>query len=169
MTSAAFRGLAALLLLGALLVADPATAQGAAAPAAHEFSDSLDLVLHWIARAIEIAGIAVIVIGAVAATVTYLRQGGSIGAAGEPHDQYRSSMGRSILLGLEFLVAADIIGTVAIEPNLNNLAVLAGIVLIRTFLSISLEVEIEGHWPWQKRRHRARPPPDDGAVSDPGT
>ena len=66
-------------------------------------------------------------------------------------------------------MAADIIGTVAIEPNLNNLAVLAGIVLIRTFLSISLEVEIEGHWPWQKRRHRARPPPGDGAVSDPGT
>ena len=169
MTSAAFRGLAAIVLLGAWLLANPATAQGAAAPAANEFSDSLDLVLHWIARAIEIAGIAVIVIGAVAATVTYLRQGGSIGAAGEPHDQYRSSMGRSILLGLEFLVAADIIGTVAIEPNLNNLAVLAGIVLIRTFLSISLEVEIEGHWPWQKRRHRARPPPGDGAVSDPGT
>ena len=170
MTSAAFRGLAALLLLGASLVADPATAQGAAAPAAHEFSDSLDLVLHWIARAIEIAGIAVIVIGAVAATVTYLRQGGSIGAAGEPHDQYRSSMGRSILLGLEFLVAADIIGTVAIEPTLNSLAVLAGIVLIRTFLSFSLEVEIEGRWPWQKGRHDAgaRPASGDQAVPGPG-
>lgn len=58
-------------------------------------------------------------------------------------------MGRAILLGLELLVAADIINTVAIDPTLESLAVLAGIVLIRTFLSLSLEVEIEGRWPWQ--------------------
>ena len=77
-------------------------------------------------------------------------------------------MGRSILLGLEFLVAADIIGTVAIEPNLNNLAVLAGIVLIRTFLSISLEVEIEGHWALAEAPPRRRPPPGERPVSDPG-
>ena len=64
-------------------------------------------------------------------------------------------MGRSILLCLEFLVAADIINTVAIEPTLESLAVLAGIVIIRTFLSFSLEVEIEGRWPWQ--RATARP------------
>ena len=61
-------------------------------------------------------------------------------------------LGRSILLGLEFLVAADIIHTVAVDPTLQSLSVLAGIVLIRTFLSFSLEVEIEGRWPWQKRR-----------------
>jgi uncharacterized membrane protein len=54
------------------------------------------------------------------------------------------------LLGLEFLVAADIINTVAIEPTLDSVIVLAGIVLIRTFLSWSLEVEIEGRWPWQR-------------------
>jgi uncharacterized membrane protein len=170
MTWAALRGPALIVLLGASLLADSATAQGAAAPAANEISDWLDLVLHWIARVMEIAGIAVIVIGAVAATFTYLRQRGSIGGADEPYDQYRSSLGRSILLGLEFLVAADIIGTVAIEPTLNNLAVLAGIVLIRTILSFSLEVEIEGRWPWQKGRHNAgaRPPPGDQAVSDPG-
>ena len=65
---------------------------------------------------------------------------------------FRSNLGRSILLGLEFLVAADIINTVAVEPTIQSLIVLAGIVLIRTFLSFSLEVEIEGRWPWQKKR-----------------
>ena len=63
---------------------------------------------------------------------------------------FRSNLGRSILLGLEFLVAADIINTVAVEPTIQSLIVLAGIVLIRTFLSFSLEVEIEGRWPWRK-------------------
>jgi uncharacterized membrane protein len=63
---------------------------------------------------------------------------------------YRESLGRSILLGLELLVAGDIIRTVAVHPTLQSLAVLGGIVLIRTFLSFSLEVEISGRWPWQK-------------------
>jgi hypothetical protein len=58
--------------------------------------------------------------------------------------------GRSILLGLEFLVAADIIRTVAVQPSLENVAVLGLIVLIRTFLSFSLEVEIDGRWPWRR-------------------
>ena len=58
--------------------------------------------------------------------------------------------GRSILLGLEFLVAADIIRTVALQPSLQNVAVLGLIVLIRTFLSFSLEVEIDGRWPWRR-------------------
>lgn len=64
--------------------------------------------------------------------------------------EYRQLLGRSILLGLELLVAADIIRTVAVTPTLESLAVLAGIVLIRTFLSFSLELEITGRWPWQK-------------------
>ena len=77
---------------------------------------------------------------------------------GSPPDligKFRSSLGRSILLGLEFLVAADIINTVAIEPTLQSLLILAGIVLIRTFLSFSLEVEIDGRWPWQKGSARS--------------
>ena len=64
---------------------------------------------------------------------------------------FRRQLGRAILLGLELLVAADIIRTVAITPTLESVAVLAGIVLIRTFLSWSLELEISGAWPWQKR------------------
>ena len=69
---------------------------------------------------------------------------------------FRSSLGRAILLGLEFLVAADIINTVAVTPTLLSVAVLAGIVIIRTFLSFSLEVEIEGRWPWQRRKGEQR-------------
>jgi uncharacterized membrane protein len=165
MTSPTIRELA--VLLAASLFADAAMAQGATTSAAADAPIWLDLVLHWVARVIEITGIAIIVVGAVAATFTYLRQQGSIGGD-EPYHQYRSSLGRSILLGLEFLVAADIIGTVAIEPTLNSLAVLAGIILIRTFLSFSLEVEIEGRWPWQKGQPGARPRQGEHAVSDPG-
>ena len=107
--------------------------------------------LHATTRAIEVGGTAIIVIGVVTATARYLWAllAGQDGDAS--FHAYRSGLGRSILLGLEVLVAADIINTVAIEPTLQSLAVLAGIVLIRTFLSFSLEVEIEGRWPWQKR------------------
>jgi uncharacterized membrane protein len=125
-----------------------ASAQEAGAFSRRVSTDWLDLALHWITRAIEIGGIAVILVGAVGATITYLRQRSTGPELAYHH--YRASLGRAILLGLEFLVAADIIGTVAIEPNLDSLAVLAGIILIRTFLSISLEVEIEGRWPWRR-------------------
>ncbi len=63
---------------------------------------------------------------------------------------YRQLLGRSILLGLELLVAADAIRTVAVTPTFESVGVLAMIVLIRTFLSFSLELEITGRWPWQK-------------------
>jgi len=62
----------------------------------------------------------------------------------------RETFGRSILLGLEILVAADLIRTIAVEPTLENLAVLAALIAIRTLLSWSLEVEIDGRWPWQR-------------------
>lgn len=112
----------------------------------------IDLVtlLHWTTRAIEVFGILAIVVGIVGATVRYLRERASRVPGSDPYRTYRSGIGRSILLGLELLVAADIINTVAIEPSLESLAVLAGIVAIRTFLSVSLEVEIDGRWPWQK-------------------
>ena len=117
--------------------------------------ETLSQALHWTTRAIEVAGILAIVIGTIGATITFIKnrfRGDSLTAFHE----YRSSLGRSILLGLEFLVAADIINTVAIEPTLESVAVLAGIVLVRTFLSFALEVEIEGRWPWRKGRSAAR-------------
>lgn len=66
--------------------------------------------------------------------------------------ELRQFLGRGILLGLEFLIAADIIYTVAIELTFNTVGVLAIIVLIRTFLSLTLEVEISGRWPWQNKQ-----------------
>jgi uncharacterized membrane protein len=109
--------------------------------------------VRWIVRGIEVAGIAVILTGTIGAVIgMVLRRGG--GPREERIASLRSDLGRSILLGLEFLVAADIINTVAIEPTLDSLAVLAGIIAIRTFLSFSLEVEIEGHWPWQRSARR---------------
>ena len=122
-------------------------------------TDWLPLLLHATTRAIEVGGTAIIVIGVVLATARYLRDLGS-GSREDAFHRYRSGLGRSILLGLEVLVAADIINTVAIEPTLNSLAVLAGIVAIRTFLSFSLEVEIEGRWPWQKRNAAPNPRKD---------
>ena len=101
-------------------------------------------------RAIELAGVAAIVTGASISTVIFLvgvlRKRVPFSAA---YRAYRRGLGRAILLGLEFLVAADIIRTVAIAPSLENVLVLGLIVLIRTWLSFSLELEIEGRWPWQ--------------------
>jgi uncharacterized membrane protein len=112
------------------------------------FSTSLDAIT----KAVEALGVLIIVIGAIFALGRYLHNTG----ASDAYRQLRSTLGRAILLGLELLVAADIINTVAIEPTLDSLAILAGIVLIRTFLSLSLEVEIDGRWPWQRDRQSAR-------------
>jgi len=109
-------------------------------------------VLHtlWlaIASSLETAGVAIVVIGALATTVAFLRRSAKVGP-NAAFSQFRSDFGKAILLGLEFMVAADIVGTVAIGPTLQDLAVLGFLVLIRTFLSFSLEVEITGRWPWQ--------------------
>jgi uncharacterized membrane protein len=103
-----------------------------------------------IARGVEILGILTLVLGLAAALVRAgLALLGGRGAE-EGYRIVRTVFGRSILLGLEFLVAADIIRTVAVQPSLQNVAVLGLIVLIRTFLSFSLEVEIDGRWPWQR-------------------
>jgi uncharacterized membrane protein len=113
------------------------------------FSPALKLMT----RAIEIGGIAIIVLGLLGATIAVVWQVLRGRSGSEAFSLYRSNLGRAILLGLEFLVAADIINTVAIDPTVQSLLVLGGIVLIRTFLSFSLEVEIEGRWPWN--RHKA--------------
>ncbi len=108
--------------------------------------------LKLMTRAIEIGGIGIIVLGIFGASVAVIWQVLRGRSGSEAFGLYRSNLGRAILLGLEFLVAADIINTVAIEPTLQSLLILGGIVLIRTFLSFSLEVEIEGRWPWERHR-----------------
>ncbi|MES2002420.1 MAG: DUF1622 domain-containing protein [Pseudomonadota bacterium] len=107
---------------------------------------------HTVARAIELVGIAIIALGAIGGLLLFAMASLETPRRADAVTQFRSNFGRSILLGLEFLIAADIINTVAVRPTLMSVAVLAGIVIIRTFLSFSLEVEIEGRWPWQRRR-----------------
>lgn len=112
--------------------------------------EGLMTAIRWVTRAVEVTGIGIIVVGATASLIVFLLKLMKNQPKERIIGEFRSSLGQAILLGLEFLVAADIVNTVAIEPTLDSLAVLAGIVLIRTFLSFSLEVEIEGRWPWQR-------------------
>ena len=104
-------------------------------------------VVNRIGEVIDGAGVAVLVIGAVmAAGAAAVRLGHREAGV---YRRFRQEFGRTILLGLELLVAGDIVRTVAGEPTLTSVAILAIIVLIRTFLSFSLEVELTGRWPWQ--------------------
>jgi uncharacterized membrane protein len=105
--------------------------------------------VHAIALAVEMGGVLMLVLTAIVATALLFRDWRRAGTFAPAYKAYRRNLGRGILLGLEFLVIADIIGTVAIEPTFRNLGVLGLIVLIRTFLSFSLEVEIEGRLPWK--------------------
>lgn len=109
-------------------------------------------VMEGIGKAVDAAGVAAIVIGVVIASLiaaaALLRRKKDDGH--KTYETYRRRLGRSILLGLELLVAADIIRTVAVTPTFESVGVLGLIVLIRTFLSFSLELEITGRWPWQK-------------------
>jgi len=124
-------------------------------------------LVEVVGKGIDAAGVVVIVLGGLAATAMAGTR--LVARDVNTYRRYRQQLGRSILLGLELLVAADIIRTVAVTPTLTSVAVLAGIVLIRTFLSFSLELEITGRWPWQNRPDRSpggvAPP---GGVADPG-
>jgi uncharacterized membrane protein len=93
-------------------------------------------------------GVAIIVVGLAIASARYLAEGRK---TSDGYRRYRQDLGFGILLGLEFLVAADIIRTVAVTPTLQGVLVLGVIVLIRTFLSMSIQVELEGRWPWQAK------------------
>jgi len=117
-------------------------------------------VIETVGKTIDAVGVAVIAVGALisaAGVISRLRT-----KTGDVYRVFRQQLGRSILLGLEFLVAADIIRTVAVTPDARSVAVLAGIVLIRTFLSFSLELEVTGYWPWQKNRQQQQAAPPSG-------
>ena len=117
-------------------------------------------------RAVEVAAagleafaVCVIVISFIFATLRFLLQLWQKSDAAFAN--YKLMLGRAMLLGLEFLVAADVIRTVALAPTLSNLEILAGLVLMRTFLSWSLVVELEGHWPWRSAPSRHEEAHDD--------
>jgi len=105
--------------------------------------------IESVGRVVDAAGVAAVVIGALVSALFAASR--LVQRQSDVYRQFRRFLGRSILLGLELLVAADIIRTVAVTPSLESVAVLAAIVVIRTFLSWSLELEITGRWPWQKR------------------
>jgi uncharacterized membrane protein len=114
---------------------------------------SYEQTISDVSKAVEVAGIATLVIGGLYALGAF----GVRVARARPADSYeelRRSLGRSILLGLEILVAADIIRTIAITPTFTTVGVLGLIVVVRTFLSFSLEAELDGQWPWRKARDR---------------
>jgi uncharacterized membrane protein len=129
--------------------------------------DVIHQLIEWAALGIEVLAVAVIIAGVVIValtrgTVRYLFRLKEHGA----YESYRHQLGRPLLLGLELLVAADVVRTVALEPTLANVAVLGLLVLVRTMLSWSLSVEMEGHWPWQSRS--ATTTRSDGEQADPG-
>jgi uncharacterized membrane protein len=109
-------------------------------------------IIFVISEVIDFAGVAVIALGALIGVIRcaqdLLRQERMVTA----YSHLRTFLGRSLLLGLEFLVAGDIIKTVAIEPTFDSVIVLAIIVLVRTVLSLSIDVEIDGRWPWEAAR-----------------
>ena len=109
-------------------------------------------IITLIGHIVAFTGVLVMVAGMLLAGVQGVRE--LIRKELSTHEIYtrtRQQVGRGLVLGLEVLVAADIIETVAIEPTFNNIGVLALIVAVRTFLGWSLAVELEGRWPWQKK------------------
>ena len=104
-------------------------------------------VVEAIGVVLDAAGVLAILVGLLAAAYRFVTSGR---LESEGYRRFRENLGRGILLGLDFLVAADIIRTVAVTPTLEGVLVLGLIVVIRTFLSTALQVELEGHWPWQR-------------------
>ena len=110
-------------------------------------------VVEQVGLVIDAAGVLVVVVGIFMAAIRLLTH------ASVPlgkYKQFRQDLGRGILLGLEFLVAADIIRTVAVTPTLESVMVLGLIVIIRTFLSLALQMEVEGRLPWQSEKNGLR-------------
>jgi uncharacterized membrane protein len=117
--------------------------------------ETLRRCIEFGATSIEALAIAMIVGAFFYATIRFILHTGR--HAPKPYDRYKAFLGRSLMLGLEFLVAADVIRTVGVAPTFQNIAILGAIILVRTFLSWSLDVELEGRWPWQ---HEPGPRPE---------
>lgn len=116
--------------------------------------ERFDALMELVVHGFEIAGVAVLVLGALGAFVHAARQARTAGVR-TAYETARSSVGRAILLGLELLIIADIVLTITVDPTLDSALALGLIVLVRTFLSFSLEVELEGTLPWRQSRRSA--------------
>lgn len=116
------------------------------------FQDAISIAGY----SIEGIGVGVIIVGVSVSSVRFLLAFSSQ-SEGVAYREYRRQLGRAIILGLEFLIAGDIIRTVVVADTLSNVAVLGLIIVIRSFLSMTLHLEVEGRWPWQQPRQ-----PDGG-------
>jgi uncharacterized membrane protein len=119
-----------------------------------DFQENVEAV----GKALDWAGVGAIVAGIAFATLFFVAGlQRSWGEREGAYRRYRQGIGRAILLGLEVLVAADIIRTVAVSPTFESVGVLAIIVVVRTFLSMTLQVELEGRFPWQRADNATAP------------
>lgn len=116
--------------------------------------NSLLGLVQMLGEFLDLVGVVVILSGATASTLFALREAAQRKSSHTLYKSFRQNLGRSILLGLEFLVAGDVIRSVTGVPNFTSVGVLVIVVLVRSFLSFTFEMEIEGHWPWQRTRER---------------
>ena len=110
----------------------------------------INTIFEVVSELIDVLGVGVIVLGIVLGTFRFVKAKIKNPKDERNFESYREDLGRSLLLSLEFLVAADIIRSVAITPTLESVTILGIIILIRTFLSVTMELEVSGRWPWQK-------------------
>ena len=121
-------------------------------------------IIELVSVSFEIAGVIVLVVGTLFAFTTYITSLLRRRNMPPVSQALRRDVGRAILMGLELLVASDIVHTVAIDPTFITVGVLGLIVFIRTFLSWSLEVEINGVWPWRRSLSQPPAPPDSDQL-----
>jgi uncharacterized membrane protein len=120
-----------------------------------------DHFISDVVRVIEAAGAAIMIIGGFVALADYALSVVHVVDRPKAYQQLRQRLGRSILLGLEVLIIGDIVRTIIVNPTVESVAVLGMIIVIRIVLSFSLEVEIDGAWPWNTWRLSTKPEADD--------
>jgi uncharacterized membrane protein len=118
---------------------------------------SYDEVIEDVVKVVEAVGAAIMVVGGCVALVVYLLAIARPQTRDGAYKQLRQTLGRVILLGLEVLIVGDIVRTIVVDPTIESVAVLGMIVIIRIVLSFSLEVEIDGTWPWARWRLDSAP------------
>ena len=122
---------------------------------------SYEATISDVVRVVEAVGAGIMVVGGLGAFIAFLVRVRTPGRRPGSYEELRRNLGRSILLGLEVLIVADIVRTIIVDPTLESVAVLGAIVVIRILLSFSLEVEIDGAWPWRRAEVTSRSTPDN--------
>ncbi|MBM0230868.1 DUF1622 domain-containing protein [Micromonospora sp. STR1_7] len=126
-------------------------------------------IIEHIGGLLDLAGVLAIAVGVAIAAIVFVYRYWQTRQLVEVYRQFRQGVGRAVLLGLELLVGGDIIRTVAVSPTFHSVGVLALIVLVRTFLSFSLEVELDGHWPWQAKKRSTMGTTTAASRDNPGS